>query len=122
LRKAGLHEMPDPFFGAMVGTLVGAALFVVAGAFSEPYRVAVRATFRRPNPWLYAAGIASSFGQIFYFAALNVSPMSRVALIVSMEVFITMALSVMFCGERLASRVGIAALLGVAGAAVLVGG
>ena len=121
MRKSGLQETPDPFFGAMVGTLVGAMLFVVAGCFSESYRLAVQGTFRRANPWLYVAGVAASFGQIFYFAALNVSPMSRVALITSMEVFITIALSLAFFGERLSARVAIAALLGFAGTALLVG-
>ena len=121
LRKAGLQETPDPFFGAMVGTLVGALLFVVAGCFSGGYRRAVLATFQRPNPWLYAAGVTSSVGQILYFAALNVSPMSTVALVVSMEVFITVGLSLLFLGEKLSPRVALAALLGIAGTALLVG-
>lgn len=121
LRKSGLDESPDPFFGAMVGTLVGALVFVIAGYFSQSYRLAVQGTFRRANPWLYAAGIASSFGQILYFCALNVSPMSRVALITSMEIFATIGLSLAFFGERLSARVGIAAVFGFAGAAFLVG-
>ena len=62
-----------------------------------------------------------SFGQIFYFAALNVSLMSRVALITSMDVFITTVLSLAFFGERLSARVAIAALLGFAGTVLLVG-
>lgn len=119
LRKLGLREAPDPFLGAMVGTLVGAALFVLAARFSAGYRAAVSATFRAPNGWLFAAGVAASVGQILYFAALNVSPMSRVALIVSLEVFGTMVLSVLFLGERLPARVAAAAVLGFAGAALL---
>src|SRR5258706_519205 len=86
-RKMGLADAPDPWLGAAVGSLVGAALFVATGAFRPRYARAVRATFRRPNAWLVWAGIASSFGQVFYFAALNTSAISRVALIVSMEVF-----------------------------------
>lgn len=119
MRKAGLQDTPDPLFGAMVGTLVGAMLFVIAGRFSASYRLAVQGTFRRANPWLYAAGTAASFGQIFYFAALNVSPMSRVALITSLEAFITIALSLAFFGERLSPPVLIATVLAVAGAALL---
>lgn len=119
LRKWGLRETPDPFLGAMVGTLVGAALFLVAARFSGVYRAAVSATFRTPNRWLFAAGIAASLGQILYFAALNVSPMSRVALIVSLEVFGTMLLSVLFLGERLPRLVAVAATVGFAGAALL---
>jgi drug/metabolite transporter (DMT)-like permease len=120
MRKSGLQETPDPFFGAMVGTLVGAMLFVAAGRFSPGYRLAVQATFRRPNSWLYAAGALSSLGQILYFAALNVSTLSKAALLVSMEVFFTIVLSQMFLRERLTWRVGVAALLGFAGTALLV--
>ena len=47
--------------------------------------------------------------------------MSRVALITSMELFITIALSLAFFGERLSARVAIAALLGFAGTVLLVG-
>src|SRR3990167_531102 len=106
MRKSGLQETPDPLFGAMVGTLVGAMLFLVAGRFSESYRLAVQGTFRQANLWLYVAGAASSFGQIFYFAALNISPISHVALITSMETFITIALSLAFFGERPSARGG----------------
>ncbi len=115
MRKAGLQDTPDPFFGAMVGTLVGAGMFLAAGRWSPAYRRAIEATWRRPNPWLYAAGVMGSFGQILYFAALNVSPMSRVALVVSMEVFFTIGLSLLFLAERLSWRVALAALLGFAG-------
>ena len=120
MRKAGLQDTPDPFFGAMVGTIVGAGMFVAAGRWSPAYRRAVEATWHRPNPWLYAAGVMGSFGQILYFAALNVSPMSRVALVVSMEVFFTIGLSLLFLAERLSWRIGLAALLGFAGTWLLV--
>lgn len=55
----------------MIGTAVGALLFIAAGAFNAGYRRAVLATFQRPNAWLYSAGVASSLGQILYFAALT---------------------------------------------------
>jgi drug/metabolite transporter (DMT)-like permease len=120
MRKSGLQETPDPLFGAMVGTLVGALLFVGAGRFSDGYRAAVRATFSRPNPWLYAAGGLASLGQILYFAALNVTTLSIAALLVSMEVFVTIVLSMLFLGERLTPSVALAALLGFAGTVLLV--
>lgn len=66
-----------------------------------------------------AAGVAASLGQILCFAALNINPMSEVALIVSLEVFGTMVLSVLVLGERLQPRVAAAAGVGFAGAALL---
>jgi len=121
-RKMGLAQAPDPWLGAAVGSLVGAALFVLTAAWSARYARAVRATFRRPNPWLVWAGITSSFGQVFYFAALNTNPISRVALIVSMEVFVTLALGAVLLRrhETLTMPVAAAALLGVAGTGLIV--
>ena len=121
-RKMGLAEAPDPWLGAAAGSLFGAFLFVVTGFFNAKYARAVRSTFRRPNAWLVWAGLTSSFGQVFYFAALTTSPISRVALIVSMEVFVTLALGALLLRrhETLTASVAIAAALGVAGTALIV--
>jgi drug/metabolite transporter (DMT)-like permease len=123
LRKMGLAEAHDALLGAMVGCFVGALMFLVTAIFSADYARAVRATFARPNAWLIGAGVMSSFGQIFYFAALNESPMSRVALISSMEIFVTLFLGFAFLRkrERLTPALFLAAALGVLGTAFIVG-
>ena len=123
LRKMGLAEAHDAFLGAAVGCAVGALLFAATAAVRPGYAKAVGATFRRPNPWFIVAGVMSSAGQILYFAALNESPISRVALIVSMEVFITLFLGYVFLRrrERLTPGLVVAAILGVAGTAFIVG-
>ena len=120
-RKMGLAEASDAWLGAVVGALVGAAVFAGTALFSTRYARALRAAFRRPNPWLVWAGIASSFGQVFYFAALETRPISRTALIVSMEVFVTLALGALFLRkhETLTLPVAVAAALGVAGTALI---
>jgi len=117
LRKMGLAETPDAFLGAMVGTLVGALTFVLVGLGNARYAAAVRSTFSRPRPWLIAAGVMSSFGQVAYFFALRHEAISRVALIASMEVFITIFLSALFLRkhETFTPALAIAAILGVAG-------
>ncbi|MEP7067843.1 MAG: EamA family transporter [Usitatibacter sp.] len=123
LRKVGLAEAHDALMGAMVGCLVGALLFLAIAAFNADYARAVRATFTRPNYWLIGAGAMSSLGQIFYFAALDESPMSRVALISSMEVFVTLFLgfALLRTRERLTPALVFAAGLGVLGTAFIVG-
>jgi drug/metabolite transporter (DMT)-like permease len=123
LRKMGLADAHDAFLGAAVGCLVGAIIFAATAAFRAEYARALRATFQVPNPWLIAAGAMSSFGQILYFAALDVSPMSRVALIGSMEVFVTLFLGMLLLRRResLTPAVAAAAVLGVAGTAFIVG-
>ena len=123
LRKMGLAEAHDALLGATAGCFVGAMLFLATATFNADYARAVRATFARPNYWLVGAGTMSSFGQILYFAALNESPMSRVALISSMEVFVTLFLGFVFLRsrERLTPALVLAALLGVAGTVFIVG-
>jgi drug/metabolite transporter (DMT)-like permease len=120
-RKYGLIDMPDPAFGAMLGSLVGALLFVVTSAFAGGYRDGVRSTFTRWNPWLTGAGLLTSAGQLLFFVAIDHGTVSRAALIVSSEAFLTMGLSLAaFRGrERLTSAATIAAALGMLGTIVI---
>lgn len=121
-RKRGLLEIPDPFFGTMLGAVVGALIFVMLASFQPRYRSAVRATFTGFNGWLFSAGVAASVGQTLYFVALYYADISRVALITSMEVFITIFLSVWIfkTRENLTTAVIIAAFISVLGTIVLV--
>ena len=123
LRKMGLAEAHDALLGAAVGCVAGAALFAATGLFSERYARAVRATFSRPSGWLLAGGTAATFGQIFYFAALNENPMARVALVSSTEVFMTLLLGWIFLRRRETVSLSLvaAAVLGFAGAALVIG-
>lgn len=124
LRKMGLADAPDALLGAAVGCATGALLFLATAAFRDDYARAVRATFAEPNAWLIAGGVLSTFGQVSYFAALSGSPMSRVALIASMEVFVTLFLGAVFLRrhERLSPPLVAAAALGVAGTAAIIFG
>jgi drug/metabolite transporter (DMT)-like permease len=121
-RKQGLILMPDPAFGTMLGSAVGALVFVVMGQFVASYRAALRATFAEFKPWLFAAGVLSSAGQLLYFAALSSSSISRVAMISSMEAFVTIFLTVAVTRSfaQLNGPVLLAAGLGVAGTMFLV--
>ena len=121
-RKQGLIAMPDPNFGTFLGAVAGAVTFLLAALFIDSYRDAVRGTFGAFKPWLIAAGVMSSFGQLLSFVALNHSTISRVALITSMEVIFTMLLSVWLLGSRepLTRPTIVAALLSVVGAGLVI--
>lgn len=120
-RKYGLHDMPDPAFGAMLGSLVGAILYVVTAAFVDEYRTAVRNAFTRFNPWLLGAGVLASAGQLLFFVAIDLGTVSRAALIVSSEVFVTMAITYLLFRKRepLTRAAVAAAVLGFAGTVVI---
>lgn len=121
-RKQGLTLMPDAAFGTMLGSVVGGVVFVLVAQFVGSYRTALRRTFTRFNPLLLAAGVLSTAGQLFYFAALSHSTISRVAMISSIEAFLTIFLTVVVTRSfrQLNGPVLLAAALGVAGTMFLV--
>ena len=120
-RKQGLFAMPDPNFGTLISALAGALTFLFASLFLSSYRAAVQATFRRFNGWLAAAATLSSIGQILQFVALNYATISRVALISSLEVVVTMVLSaVLLKRDRFDGTTLTAAALSTAGAALVI--
>ena len=121
-RKKGLMALPDPAFGTMLGSLVGGLVFVLVAQFVGSYRAALRNTFSAFKPMLFLAGLLSSAGQLFYFAAISHSTISRVALISSLEAFVTIFLTVAVTRsfKQLNGPILLAAALGVAGTVFLI--
>jgi drug/metabolite transporter (DMT)-like permease len=121
-RKQGLLLVPDPALGTMIGAGTGIVLFLLLALGIESLRSDVRATFTELNPWLWLAGLFTSCGQLIYFAALQHTTISKIALITSMEVFVTMLLTrLLVSGERRIPRdVWFAAALGVAGTLLVI--
>ena len=121
-RKYGLQAMPDAAFGTMLGSVTGALVFVLMAQFVQSYRTALRQTFTTFNPWLLAAGILSSAGQLLYFFALSHSTISRVAMISSVEAFVTIFLTVAVTRsfKQVTGPVLLAVSLGVVGTLFLV--
>jgi len=116
-RKQGMVILPDAAFGTLVGALSGIVFFVITSGFIKSYRDDLVRTFTVFNKWFLMAGVLSSFGQICYFAALKYIGISKIALITSMEVFVTMILStvVFLSKEKLTTDVIVAACLGFVG-------
>ena len=121
-RKQGLTILPDAAFGTMVGALTGIVFFLIVSCFIENYRADLRKTFTVFNPWFLLAGVLASLGQICYFLALSFSSISKIALITSMEVFVTVFLSVVVfrSRENLTIDIFVAAGLGVLGTAFVI--
>ena len=113
-RKQGMMVLADSALGTMIGALTGIIFFVITSGFINSYRDDLRKTFTVFNKWFLMAGCLSTFGQIAYFTALNYIGISKIALITSMEVFVTMILStVIFVSkEKLHVAVIVAAGLG----------
>lgn len=118
VRKQGLTEIPDPFFGTLLGAIVGMLIFGLISLFKEANRRSIISTFTEFKPWLFGAGVATSLGQIFYFIALQYSGVSQVALIASTDVILTIFLSawVFKTQEGITRTVSLASLVAMTGA------
>ncbi|MBD3677933.1 MAG: EamA family transporter [Rhodobacteraceae bacterium] len=116
-RKAGLEVMPSPAFGTFFSASVGFTVFAALAVVSPRHRSNFRGMFRHLDKWIVAAAVMVSFGQIFLFAALAYERVTTVVMIASLEIFISILLSVfLFRSERLPSpAVALAAILAMAG-------
>ena len=93
-RKFGLIDLPNAYFGVLVGALAAILYYLAGCAVSGGYRRLVRESLSRPNPWQLAAGFLISIGQITQFAALTHIGVARVAFINSVEIYISALLAV----------------------------
>lgn len=123
-RKLGLGEVPNPYFGALVGALVALLHYAGACMVSRRFRSLVWRSFSRPDPWQLLAAFCMSVGQISQFAAFLRTDVSRVAFINSVEVYLSAALAVLvFRTESLPSRpVLVAMALATAGVVLIAAG
>lgn len=93
-RKQGLAEMAAPAFGTMVSALAALGFFMLLALIMPGRRKDFRMVFTGVDRWMVAAGILISFGQVLFFAALVLEQISTVAMITSLEVFISSFLSI----------------------------
>ncbi len=118
-RKFGLVEIPNAFFGALIGALTALCFYAGMSTISSRYRSIVASALKTPNPWQLFAAFLMSAGQIMQFGALALTSVGRVAFINSIEVFIAALLAVaIFRTERMPGGTVIVATI-VATAGVL---
>lgn len=120
-RLVGFDAMPDPLVGSMVGAVAALISNVMLQAGQGRIRSVVVGSFRDIRPALWAAGVCSTLGLLFFFAALQFSPLSHVAVVTTSETVITMLMSRVLFPQResLSPRVLVAAGC-VFGAGVLI--
>ena len=94
MRKIGLETLPSPAFGTFVSAVAGFAVFVVLAVFLPRYRSNFAQMFSNLDRFVVGAAVLVSLGQILMFAALSYAPVSTVVMIASLEIFMSMFLSV----------------------------
>lgn len=93
-RKIGLGFLPSPAFGTLVSALAGFACFALMAIFSSRVRENFAGMFAHLDRWIVGAAVLVSLGQILLFAALAYEEVSTVVMIASLEIFISVFLSV----------------------------
>jgi drug/metabolite transporter (DMT)-like permease len=94
VRKQGLEILADPYFGALVGSAAALVYYIAGCFFSSKFRTDVRNLLSRPDRWQLVAAFCISAGQILQFVALNHAGVGRVAIINSVEIFLSSYLAV----------------------------
>lgn len=122
LRRLGLETLPDAAFGALVGAVAGGAWVVAAAAFGRRPVRRLRGLIADRGLWHWFTAVMLSIGQVLQFFALKSASVAVVAVLGALEVFFSALLVMVFLrSERVAGgRLLIAALMAVAGTAVLV--
>lgn len=120
-RKYGLIYIVSPGFATFISALAGLIFFFIMAFFSERYRKNFRNLLSNLNPWLIAAAVSVSVGQICIFAALTTESVAVVAILSSLEVFIASFLSVViFKSEKRPDGLTyLAAVVAFSGAALI---
>ena len=117
LRKLGLEALPSPAFGTFISALAGFCVFLGSSVVNPRMRANLVGMFRHLDRWIGLAAVFVSIGQILMFAALAYAEVSTVVMIASLEIFLSIFLSIfVFKTERRLTRaVMIAAVLAFIG-------
>ncbi|SLN63668.1 EamA-like transporter family protein [Roseivivax jejudonensis] len=94
-RKLGLETLPTPAFGTFVSAVSGFAVFSALALVLPRHRANFRQMFAHLDRWIVFGAVFVSGGQILLFAALNYESVSTVVMIASLEIFISILLSVL---------------------------
>jgi len=93
-RKFGLMHIADSNLGTLIGASSGLAGYILASLFSAQYTETLRNLPATTTRWHVLAACFVSVGQLAQFAAIKYIEVSRVVVITSTEIFISIFLSV----------------------------
>lgn len=110
IRRDGLSLVPDPYFGGFIGALT-ALLYYLIGKAIRPQAISRGAfSLRALDVPQVAAASLISLGQIIQFVALSHTSVARVAVVNSVEIFLSTYLAVfVFRTERFPSVLAVLA-------------
>jgi len=120
-RKLGMDLLPDAILGATIGTTTALLAFLLAAAVRGQAADALRSAVRAHRPYIWAAGVAGTIGQLSFFIALAFAPVSHVSVVAGSETVLTVILAALIARrvEVITRRVVIPAGFVFAGTALI---
>ena len=93
IRKLGLIEMDDAFFGVWVGALASLVFVIIYQCVRREFTVNLKKNFTIINPYFFIAGVLTSLGPLFFFLAAQTLQVSYVSVITAAEPLLTILIS-----------------------------
>lgn len=120
-RKLGMDLMPNAVIGALIGTAMALATYLLSETVRGNLANVVRNSLTSARPWFWAAGLAGAIAQLAFFAALAFAPVSHVAVVAGSETVLTIIIAGLLAGriEAISRRVVLPGVLVFAGAALI---
>jgi uncharacterized membrane protein len=121
IRKVGLEYMPDVFLGATIASWTALISYVGISALRGRAGPIFRTSFNNFRIHFWLAGLATTIGQLSFFAAITFAPVAHVSVIAASETLLTIFLAAIFIRrtENISRQVVTAAVLVFTGAAVI---
>jgi drug/metabolite transporter (DMT)-like permease len=120
-RKLGMEILPNALLGATVGTITALTAYLLVAGFRGRAAAELRDSLTTRRPWIWAAGLAGTVGQVSFFAALAVAPVSHVSAVSGSEIVLTVFLAAIVVRrpEAITARVVVPAIFIFAGTALI---
>lgn len=93
IRKQGLIEMNDAFFGVWVGTLASLVFVICYQSIRGEFITNIKKNVRVINPYYLISGVLTSIGPLFFFLATQRMQVSYVSVIAAAEPILTIFLT-----------------------------
>lgn len=120
-RKLGMEILPNALVGATIGSVTALAAYLAVAGMRGRAGTELRDALSTRRPWIWAAGLAGTVGQLSFFAALAVAPVSHVSAVSGSEIVLTVFLAAVVVRrpEAITAGVVLPAVLVFAGTALI---
>lgn len=96
VRKQGLLELNDAFFGAWIGAVTSFIFLILYQSLRKGWRTNIVRSFTSLNPYYLLAGILTSIGPLLFFLAAQSIQISYVSVVAATEPLMTIIISTIF--------------------------